>query len=319
VRILVTGATGFIGQHLIALLQREGHGLFALSRSGDVPGATTVRGGLENLSEWKGALKGLDAVVHCAAHVDPIKDEAVADAINRQATVALARASAEAGVGVFVFLSSIAAIGRQWNAGLVPESVSCAPHTVYSRSKRAAELELLPMDSAAFRVLIPRPPTVYGPGDRKGNLLNLARAVCSRKFLVPGDGHNRISFCHVHNLNQAIEALVRHPNARGIVHVADSMETTFGGVVSLIGKTLDAKLLPIPFPLWVARPLALALETAGTQLGFDPPLSRDRLSSIASDFAFDLKKLKSFGVEPGVSFENGAAETLRWYREQGLV
>src|SRR5690606_10161309 len=137
-----------------------------------------VVGDLSDVQGFAPALRtSVDAIVHCAALVDPIRDERAADAINHRATGELAHAARDAGVPAMAFVSSVMAIGFRPDAGLVAEDTPCAPPNPYGRSKRAAELGLLELDGPALRVSIVRPPTVYGRGDTKGNFLGLTRAV----------------------------------------------------------------------------------------------------------------------------------------------
>lgn len=319
-KVFVTGASGFIGRNLLCALSVGGHEVTALTHLSEVSaGVRAVRGDVEAPASYEGALEGMDVVLHAAALVDPIDDEARADAVNHRATLALAAAAQTRHVPTFIFLSSIAALGMPWDAGWVPESAPCRPHTPYARSKRAAEVGLLALERPEFRVVVVRPPTVYGSDDTRGNFLGLARAVQTGLFWVPGARQNRVSFCHVDNLTHALERLAASPGARGIIHVADDMTTRFGEVVGLMGRTLGARVPRVPFPLPLAQWAVAGLEQLGRWGRFAPPLSRARLASITCDFAFDLGKLRGLGVTAPLTFEAAAVRTLRAYQKAGLL
>lgn len=319
-KVFVTGATGFIGRRLVGDLRARGDEVTALVRREDPTlDCPQVVGDLANVPGFSSALPGMDAVIHGAALVDPIDDERAADAINHRATIELARAARAHGVPTMAFMSSVMAIGFRPGAGLVAEDTPCAPANPYGRSKRAAELGLLALDDAALRVVVVRPPTVYGRGDVKGNFLGLTRAVDTGAFLVPGDGENRMSFCHVANLTAALRALVASPEARGIYHVGDDPPVTLRGAVETIAAILGRRLLPIPFPMPAARALAVLCDGASLALRRPLPFGRVRLRTITSDFAFDTARLRGAGYAQVVSFQDGARDAIAFYRERGLV
>lgn len=309
-RVFVTGASGFVGQHLVRALSSEGHSVRALVHHSPVQAEETVRGSLEQpLADW---LAGCDAVVHAGALLDPIHDEARAERVNHRGTVELAKVASKAGVKVFVFVSSQAALGFHPGAGLVAPDAPARPTTAYGRSKLEAERAL--RDLGALRTVVLRPPTVYGPGERR-NFLALTRAIASGVFLLPGRGDNRLSFCAVENLCAAICWALRADSAQGILHVADEPVRPFRETCNLIAEAVGRRLLPIPFPLPLARSVALALELALK----NPPLSRARLTTLTADCALDTSATQSAGFSPRVTMEQGVRRTVSWYREAGLL
>jgi UDP-glucose 4-epimerase len=173
-RIALTGATGFIGRHLLAALGSAGHDAVPLSRA-DLPAPQEK-------------LAGATALIHLAgiAHARGT-DHATYDAVNRDLPVAVARAARAAGVGRFVFVSS--------------SNAETAPGTPYGASKAATERGLLTLDG--IEVVIVRPTPVYGPGAR-GNFATLQRLAASRWPLPFGNSHNRRSIVSVSNLADAL-------------------------------------------------------------------------------------------------------------------
>ncbi len=156
-RVLITGKTGYIASSLLAYLRG-----FPAEYAAET---VSLRGGA-----WRTLdLSGFDAIVHCAglAHVRETAENAhLYFEIDRDLPLALAERAKAAGVGQFVFLSSISVYGM--DEGVITPETPPAPKTAYGRSKLEAERGLRAMESEAFRVAILRPPMVYGPGC-KGN------------------------------------------------------------------------------------------------------------------------------------------------------
>jgi len=210
-KILVTGASGFLGR-----------GLFEHLRSGayDVLGSVRVAAALEEgfilapelsaTSDWREALAGRDVVVHTAARAHVLKETeqdplAVFRMLNTDGTLNLARQAAAVGVRRFVFISSIGVHGLFTREGeCFTEQSPPAPHNDYARSKWEAEQGLLEIaGETGLEVVIVRPPLIYGPGV-KANFLHLLRLVESGWPLPLGGIRNRRSFLFLGNFVDAI-------------------------------------------------------------------------------------------------------------------
>ena len=314
--VLVTGASGFIGEPVARALLERGHRVRVLvhRREPCVPGVELASGDLTRADSLRTAVAGMDAIVHAAAALDPVESAEQADAVNRRGSVALARAALAAGAHKLVFLSSIAAIGFPAEGGLMKPDRPCAPTTPYGRSKRDAELALLALPPE-LAVAIVRPATVYGPGERR-NFLALTRAVASGRVFLPGAANNRMSFCYLSNLVDAVARLVEGDDTRGIVHVADDPTPTFEQAVTTIARALGRSPPRLRLPIPVAAGLAAVSELA---FGAAGPLSRARLRTLTADAALDVSSARALGIVPRVSFEEGVRRTVAWYQSERLL
>jgi nucleoside-diphosphate-sugar epimerase len=314
VRALVTGAGGFVGGALCRALGDRGVRVVALEHHAPAAFADErVRGSLLDESVRCAAVRGVDAVYHCAARIDPASREEL-DAVNHRATVDLAEAAARAGVKRFVFVSSQAAIAGR-GEGLIAEDVAPAPASAYGESKLAAERALFAAELGAMRLTIVRPPAVYGPHERRV-FLTLARAISSGAFPILGSGGNRMSFCHVENL---IEAIFFVEDRGGLFHVADARPVTQREAVRTIARALGVRTMPLHFPLLFARAIATASELAFSRAGRRAPLDRARLAVLTVDRALDTSRIAALGFVPKVGFDEGVRETIVGYRADGLL
>lgn len=287
-RVLVTGATGFVGRAVCTRLLEEGWRVRAAVRSN----ASTLPAGVEaevtgdiTQASWERALQGASAVVHLAAavHRGGRQDKAFYDAVNCRATERLAEAAASAGARRFVFMSSIKVNGestppeRPFRAGDAPD-----PRDAYGRSKWCAEQALRRVaQTSGLEVAVVRPPLVYGAGVG-ANFRRLVRLVASRLPLPFGSIRNRRSFIYVGNLAALVGRCLSHPQAAGKTLLAsDGEDLSTPELARRIGAALgfSPTLLPFPpalLPRRIAGSLVVDGEETRSVLGWTPPFSVDQ-------------------------------------------
>lgn len=227
-RVLVTGASGFIGCALVPALQSAGHTVRAASRcipSFAPPVEAVSHGDLRDADrggDWLPLLGGVDAVVHLAgiAHTGPGVSATDYDRVNHHATAALAAAARKAGVKRMVFVSTIRAQSGPSADHVLTEDDAPEPTDPYGRSKLAAEIAL-GRSGIEFTVL--RPVLVYGRGV-KGNLHALARLAALPLPLPFGAFTNRRSLLSIGNLVAAIAFVLRDPHSSGMTYVVSDLQ-----------------------------------------------------------------------------------------------
>ncbi|MEI8255526.1 MAG: NAD-dependent epimerase/dehydratase family protein, partial [Deltaproteobacteria bacterium] len=232
---------------------------------------------------------------------------------NHDATVALARAARDAGVGAFVFVSSIAAMG--FASGPVRRDGPCAPVTAYGRAKLEAERAVLGIDGP--RVVVLRPPTVYGPGERY-NFLALTQSVARGVFRVIGSGWNVMPLCTRENVARACVAGAEGSVPAGIHHVADDARYSMNRVHRAITAALGVGHPRVHLPVPLALAAGLANE-AVSYIGAPLVLSRARVRTLTADQPFDVASLRDAGVALDARLESEVVRTVEDYRRAGLV
>ena len=270
-RVVVTGASGFIGRAVVPALRARGHEVRALDRAaiGDLAGSV----------DWRIHLTGVDAVVHLAAlaHSRGV-DETRLRAVNVDAALALGKAAAAAGARM-LFMSSAKVLGEETPGLPFDDACPLAPRDAYARAKADAEVSLRAVPGLALTVL--RPPLVYGPGV-KANFLALFRAVARGWPLPFASIVNRRSVVFAGNLADAVALCLETPRAAGRIYgVTDGEPLSTPDLCRAIGAALGrpARLFPFPPALLElapsARKLTRSLVIDGgairRELGWSPP------------------------------------------------
>jgi nucleoside-diphosphate-sugar epimerase len=251
--IALTGATGFIGQHLLRELPRRGFRLRVLLRRPSVAPldcASAVVGDLSRPMNMAAALADVDAVIHSAglAHAMSGMPEDDYRVLNTEATIGLARAAQRAGARRFVFLSSVRAQSGPTSAQVLTEDLPPRPSEPYGASKLAAEqgLSALELDWVALRLA-----TVYGHGV-KGNMAELMRLARAPYPLPLGALRARRSLLALDNLTEAIVTVLsaRGPLRRPLI-VAEPDPLTIPEMIAALRAGLGRRpgLISVPPPL----------------------------------------------------------------------
>jgi UDP-glucose 4-epimerase len=308
-RVLVTGATGFVGRAVVAALAANGDEVFAAIRAasgatGDAtppfpPGVTIVRhGDLAEPIDWPPPLAGIDAVLHLAgiAHAGPGIAEERYDRVNHRATATLAAAARAAGVARFVFVSSIRAQTGPAADHVVSEGDEPKPTDPYGRSKLAAE-RALAASGVPFTIL--RPVLVHGPGV-KGNLRALMRLAALPVPLPFGALTARRSLLSLANLTGAIAFVLRRGGCAGKTYVvADPEPLTLADIVSALrhGIGREPGLVAVPPAL-----LRFALSAVGRGANWE---------QINSALVADPSLLMAAGWRPDADTAGALAAMMR--------
>ena len=281
-------------------------------------GIAIEQGPLQDAEFARRIAAGCQVVIHLAAaqHEANVPDEYFFD-VNVNGTRSLIEASKRAGVGRFVYGSTIGVYGEYAGVPL-DESTPPRPMNVYGRSKLAAE-EVVNSHRGDFPTSIVRISETYGPGDFR--LLKLFRALDRGRFIILGSGQNRRQAIHVRDLVQGLLLASTHPAAVGETFVLAGQETmTTREMVEHVARSLGRTAPRWHVPLWPFLAAAVVMEKTLSPLGIQPPLHRRRLDFFRKSFVFSTaKSQRLLGFTASVPFAAGTVETAEWYREQGFL
>ena len=310
-KILVTGASGFIGRNLINELLLMNVGVVGVVRNQEasLPCDYKVVADFASFEDWQTLLQGCDAVVHLAARVHVLNDRSPNSlqdflSVNVHATSCLAREAAIAGVKRFIFVSSIGVNGVATNVDMkFTENSPCVPHDDYSLSKCEAEKLLLEISSSTgMEVTIVRPPLVYGSTDR-GNFFRLLKLLSYPVPLPFRSVKNLRSFIYVGNLVSALILCLRHPAAAGKCYlVSDQQDISTPALITKVRHLMKGSSLLFSFPvLWV--------EYLSQLLGFGSTVEK-----LTASLEVDSSEIsRDLGWKPKFKFDDGLKETVDWF------
>ena len=312
--IFITGGSGFVGG-AFAKEAAQRHALTAMSRSerSDAAvaalGATPVRCSLDDVSAEH--MKGADAVVHCAAHVEdwgPWRDYW---RYNVDATKRVLAAARQAGAKRFVHIGTEAALFYGQDMRDVDETYPLALNSPfpYSRTKAYAEKAVRAANAPGFETIVVRPRFVWGPGDQ--TILPAVRAMAERgAFAWIGGGRNRTSTTYIGNLSYAIELALTKGRGGEAYFVLDGPPVVFRDFLTRMTKAAGFTLPSRDVPAWVVRTVAYVGEKAWRTLPLPgrPPLTRFAAGIMSRDcMLVDEKARRDMGYAPPFSLEQGLA------------
>lgn len=293
-KVLVTGASGFYGRHLVPFLQTAGYEPVAMVRQ-DVSFGGSIKvikiTDIETGIDWARHLDGIGAVVHLAglAHVTSVIPEPVYDRLNRDVTGRIARASKSTGAKL-IYISSIAAQSGPNADHVLVESDLVAPTTGYGQSKLGAEQEVA---AAGGRYVIFRPTLTYGSGvvGNMGRLIKLATGHIPPPF---GALHNKRSLLAVENMCEAVGFALKTEAAMGQTFLlADREPVSVAEMVRALREGAGMRGGGLRVPPAVLSALLRLMGRA------------DLWDKIAGDLVVSVEKLRTFGFQWRVNTREG--------------
>ncbi|MBU2954455.1 UDP-glucose 4-epimerase family protein [Marinobacter sp. F3R08] len=313
--VLVTGASGFIGQNLMRELAADrAFTAIGAVRSGRGGPDERVVGSVDGQTDWSVALAGVDAVVHTAAQVQAMKDPggALSQAlweVNVAGTLNLARQAARAGVRRFIFMSSIKVNGENTagDDGFTADDTP-APEEPYGRSKWQAEQELGKLArETGMEVVVIRSPLVYGKGV-KGNFASMIGWVERGLPLPFGAVRNRRSMIGVDNLTNLIVTCINHPSAANEVFLAsDDEDLSLPEILERLAGAAGKPSRVFSVPVWFLETLA---SLAGKKA-----LARRLLFSLTVDISKTRERL---GWVPPLTLDEGLQRCFSGHGKQTI-
>jgi nucleoside-diphosphate-sugar epimerase len=302
--VAITGATGFVGRHVVERIGASGRAMRLLVRKGPYTcgfgTAENVIGNLADETSLRCLVRGAAAVIHIAGAI-AAPDRQGFFAVNAQGTRRLAEAAAAEGAKRFILVSSLAAREPRLSD--------------YGASKQAGEDAVTEL-GGNLDLTILRPPVIYGPGDRAS--LPLLAQLTRRIAFIPGSPRSRFSLLHVGDLARLIAELIDE-DPRGIHEIDDGTKGGYSwpDVLAIAEASAGRPIMPVYLPrgltLAASYPAAAMARLVGRAAFFSP----DKVRQL---YHPDWVCRTSLLVPPSaIRFAEGFAETVRWYREQGWL
>lgn len=321
-KALITGATGFVGSHLVSELLKRGYQVSALVRkTSDLSGLVNTGveltfGDVSDRDSLKKIFFDFDYIFHVAGLIRAKNPDDFFKA-NAQGTKNLLEALQESGYPVkrFVLVSSTAASGPSPNRQPRRESDLCQPVSIYGQSKLEGEKFALEF-AHKIPITIIRPPAIYGPQDRQ--LLNFFKL--AKWGIVPlvGKNENYFSVVYVQDLVDAIILAAENPKAQGEIYfIADDEIYNWEKVGEIACRVLGKRAFKFSAPKFLLYLAAIVSELVGKITGKSMYLNRRKLKEIHYKYwVCDISKAKKeLGFVPKFDFKRGAWETINWYKQ----
>jgi nucleoside-diphosphate-sugar epimerase len=322
VKVLVTGATGFIGSHLVSALLDKGYEVRCFVRKSSniehlkLQGVEIVSGDLSDPASLAAAVEGADSVFHLAA----IRGETAFPyskywEVNVQGTKNILEAACREGIRQFIYVSTIGVIG--WPKNLPADETSpCHPAGKYHVTKYEAEkLVLAAQIEKRIQTTIIRPVMTYG--EAEGFLFSLAKLIKTGKFVKIGNGENHLHLVSVNNLVQGLCLALTNPNSRGNLYIiADNQPITLNKLVLILSGNLDMPAIKFHVPIWIANPAGFSLELIYDILGNnnEPLITQSKIDLVSKNRYYNISKAKrELGYNPLINTEEGLRQAVELF------
>jgi len=326
-RVLITGASGFVGYHLIAEALKNNLEVFAAVRKTSkidhlkefdiqytYPDFNSIDALKAELEE-----KQYNFIIH-AAGITAAKTEEEYNRINAGYTYNLALAASQANIRLkkFVFLSSLAALGPlPTTSGIIQDDTYAAPVTAYGKSKLLAEQKLTPLTSLPLLTL--RPTAVYGPRDE--GIFIILKTFSKGFEPYIGKQAQQLSFIYVKDLAAITVTALFSNLSQKTYNVSDGKAYDRYALANLTKKILNKKTLKIHLPVAIIKVLAGFMERIYANSPKTPALNIEKLNELtAANWICSINKIQcDLNYLPKYDLESGLTESLQWYKQNQLL
>lgn len=324
--ILITGAAGFIGSHLVdSLLEEkiEARNLRLFVQKSDslknlqAKNFEIIKGDIRDKKAVKTAMKDVVVVYHLAARTLDVNTYTDFEDVNINGTQNLLNECRN--VKKFILFSSIAVFGLPAYVGdmiNVDERFPKKAPEVYGKSKLEAEQRVI---KSGIPYAIIRPTTVYGPRDIR-NLLELYRAIKKHLFFFIGNGKNKMDYVFVRDIVRGARLAELSNKKSGDYIIGGGKPLTLNEVVAQVSKSINTNVFPVHIPKILGLTLSYLTKYGAGAIGMRSPLFPDRVKVMTSNCYFNISKAKKeLGYIPKISFEEGTKITGKWLIENRLI
>lgn len=327
--VLVTGGTGFVGNHLSRKLLELGVKLRLLVRENSnqefvsefrEKGAEIIIGDVTNRDSVFDAVQGQEYIFHIAALFRQAKHpDSVYYDVNVEGTKNVLDAAEEHGVRRVIHCSTVG-VHSHIPKPPAAEDEAYRPGDIYQHTKCEGEkLALERFRSGKLEGVVVRPAMIWGEGDKR--MLKLYRGVARRKFPVIGSGKTLTHWVYVHDLVQGFILAAEKEEAKGQIYIFAGREpASISKLVATVASLAGVRPLPFRVPALPVQLLGSFLEVVCIPFGVEPPIYRRRVDFFTKDRCFDISKAKrELGYAPQNSFETEVERIFNWYKSQNWL
>lgn len=325
--VLVTGAAGFLGRHLVELLVERGREVRAMIVPGEeaarlqqLPGVEIVHGDLTCSASLQQAVEGVRCIYHLAAQTGAWGVEKRYWQVNVRGLAELVRVALQAGVKRFIHTSSITVYGHRLRGIVTEEHPFHAEDNPYSRSKIAGEQFLArQIREQGAPIVIVRPGWIYGPGDR-ASFARLVSLIAAGKGFLVGAGQNILPLVYVRDVARGLIGAGEADDAcvGQAYTLADDHRTSQAAYCNTIAAALGVAPVTRTIPFWplycAGRCAEVGWRALGPRVGA-PPMTTYGITLLGGNQEFSIDKARrDLGYEPAYTISQGVAEGVNWYR-----
>lgn len=318
-KILITGATGYIGGKMARYLYSQGFDVVCMTRMGKkVNSLPVVEGDLLRPETLQKSCENMDIVCHFAGVMGRGLKEETIISINVSGTENMVHAAKDAGVKFFLHISSGAVVGPRGPA-LANEDTECHPYMIYERTKYEGEkLALSIAHNIGLPLCVVRPTFTYGPGDP--HKLLMFKLIKKGLFFFIGDGSSTNHPVYIDDLIDGIMLVLKERPVQEVFIIGGPRPVSKQEWAVSIAKALKVPPPRFYIPEGLAWMGANIMETIGRIIGLELPLTRSRVLAMSKYWGMDISKARrELGYSPRVDLEEGISETVAWYINEGLL